>query len=84
MATSRHEYAELPEAGYYGDLKRHPFHNPVRRLTGSRRSPQQVAGWFVVDSVTYDGSTLTAIDLRFEQYCDGRAPALYGAIHWSQ
>jgi len=26
---------------------------------------------------------LTALDLRFEQHCEGGTPALHGAIHWS-
>jgi hypothetical protein len=25
---------------------------------------------------------LIAIDLRFEQHCEGAAPALHGQIHW--
>lgn len=25
---------------------------------------------------------LTALDLRFEQRCEGGIPALHGAIHW--
>lgn len=75
------------EAGYYGDLMRHPFHNPVKgglTWVGEGRGCNRLTGWFVVDSVTYDGSTLTAIDLRFELHCEGAAPALHGAIHWSQ
>ena len=47
--------------------------------------PEEVQhGWFVVDAVTYVGDTLTAIDLRFEQHCEGHAPALRGEIHWIQ
>jgi hypothetical protein len=34
--------------------------------------------------VTYDGSTVTAIDLRFEQHCAGSTAALRGEIHWSE
>jgi hypothetical protein len=74
-----------PEAGYYPDLQRYPFHNPVKgglRWSGEGRDCNEVTGWFVVDSVTYDGWTVTAIDLRFEQRCDGAAPALHGEIHW--
>ena len=73
------------EVGYYGDLQRYPFHNPVNgglEWGGEGRGCGSVTGWFVVDSVTYDGDTLTAIDLRFEQHCEGGGPALYGAIHW--
>jgi hypothetical protein len=74
------------EVGYYGDLQRYPFHNPVKGgldWSGDGRGCNTETGWFVVDSVTYAGSTLTAIDLRFEQHCEGGAPALHGAIHWT-
>jgi hypothetical protein len=73
------------EVGYYGDLQRYPFHNPVKgglNWSGEGRGCNTLTGWFVVDSVTYAGTTLEAIDLRFEQHCEGGGPALHGAIHW--
>jgi hypothetical protein len=73
------------ELGYYGDLRRVPFHNPAKgglSWSGEHRSCNTVTGWFVVDSVTYDGSELASFDLRFEQYCDESTQALRGAIHW--
>lgn len=73
------------EVGYYGDLKRYPFHNPAKGgldWSGEGRGCNTLTGWFVVDNVTYDGSTLSAIDLRFEQHCEGGSPALHGAVHW--
>ncbi len=73
------------EVGYYGDLQRFPFHNPVKgglSWSGEGRGCNTLTGWFVVDSVTYDGNTLVAIDLRFEQHCEGGGPALNGEIHW--
>lgn len=73
------------EVGYYGDLSRYPFNNPVKgglNWSGEGRGCNTLTGWFVVDSVTYDGNTLTAIDLRFEQHCEGGGPALNGEIHW--
>jgi hypothetical protein len=40
-------------------------------------------GWFSVDSVTYDSTTLVAIDMRFEQQCSPNGgPGLHGTIHW--
>jgi hypothetical protein len=75
------------EVGYYGEIQRPPYVNPVTagmRWSGEGRGCNTVTGWFVVDSITYVGETLTAVDLRFEQHCEGRAPALYGKIHWSQ
>lgn len=74
------------QPGYYGKLQRYPFHNTTRgglSITGSGGC-NQVAGWFVVDKVSYSLGELTAIDLRFEQHCDGAAPALHGAIHWTK
>ncbi len=73
------------EAGYYGDLQRYPFHNPVKgglSWSGEGRGCNTLTGWFVVDSVTYNVDALTAIDLRFEQHCEGDTPALHGEIHW--
>jgi len=34
-----------------------------------------------IDSLKYDGSALSAIDLRFEQRCGGQS-ALRGTVHW--
>jgi hypothetical protein len=73
------------EVGYYGDLQRYPFHNPIKgglSWSGEGRGCNRLTGWFVVDSVTYNGNTLEAIDLRFEQHCEGGGPALNGEIHW--
>lgn len=75
------------EAGYYGALQRYPFHNPVKgglSWSGEGRGCNTLTGWFVVDSVTYNGAAVTAIDLRFEQHCEGGTPALFGEIHWVQ
>ena len=73
------------EAGYYADLRRYPFHNPVKgglSWYGEGRGCNTLLGWFAVDRVSYTGSALTALDLRFEQHCEGGVPALHGAIHW--
>lgn len=75
------------EAGYYGDLQRYPFHNPVKgglSWSGEGRGCNTLTGWFVVDSITYTGAAVTAIDLRFEQHCEGGTPGLFGEIHWVQ
>ena len=56
------------ETGYYPDLERFPFHNPAKgglSWTGEGRGCNTLRGWFAVDRVTYSGSTLTAIELRF-------------------
>jgi hypothetical protein len=75
------------DVGYYGNLERYWHHNPSwggMYWRGDRRGCDRLSGWFVVDSVTYDGPHLTAIDLRFEQHCEEDIPALFGEIHWSQ
>lgn len=73
------------EPGYYGNLQRYPFHNPARgglSWSGNGRGCNTLSGWFVVDQVNYVGDELTAIDIRFEQHCEGMTPALYGKLHW--
>jgi hypothetical protein len=74
------------QAGYYENLERYPFHNTARgglSWSGQGRGCNTLTGWFVVDSVTYTSGTLSAIDLRFEQHCEGGVPALHGKIHWT-
>jgi len=40
--------------------------------------------WFTVDKINFTGTTITSLDLRFEQHCDGTVAALRGAIHRSR
>ena len=71
--------------GYYGGLQRYPFNNPVRGgldWSGNGRGCNTLTGWFVVDQATYALGELVAIDLRFEQHCEGGAAAQHGVIHW--
>lgn len=73
------------EAGYYAELQRYPFHNPVKgglNWWGRGSGCNRLTGWFAVDRVTYEGSVMTAIDLRFAQHCEGAEAALHGEIHW--
>lgn len=73
--------------GYYGDLQRYPFHNAVKGgldWSGNGRGCNQLAGWFVVDQVSYAQGALASIDLRFEQHCEGSFAAQHGQIHWSK
>jgi hypothetical protein len=79
------DFLDRLEVGYYGDLKRWPFHNPVKgglNWIEFFRGCAAQSGWFVVDSVAYEDAVLTAIDLRFEQHCNDDPAALYGEIHW--
>ena len=73
------------QVGYYGGLLRYPFHNQVKgglNWSGNGRGCNTLTGWFVVDSVGYQNGALKAIDLRFEQHCEGGTSALRGQIHW--
>lgn len=49
---------------------------------GDGRGCNTNAGWFAIDSVGYEGENLIAIDLRFEQHCEGNTEKLSGVIHW--
>jgi hypothetical protein len=74
------------EVGYYPDLRRYPDNNPTKgglAWFAPGRECATVGGWFAIDRVTYNGSRLTSIDLRFEQRCNGTGAPLHGAIHWS-
>lgn len=74
------------QAGYYPDLSRFPFHNPAKggfSLTGEGRGCNTLTGWVAIDRATYSGNTLTGLEMRFEQHCDGVTPALRGAIRWN-
>lgn len=73
------------QPGYYPSLGRHPFHNPVRGgldWSGSGRGCNTLSGWFVVDNITFNGTALASIDLRFEQHCEHASAALRGKVHW--
>lgn len=73
------------QPGYYPGIHGSRFHNPVKgglSWTGAGRGCSKSTGWVVIDSVTSDNSLVTAIDLRFEQHCEGRVAALRGVIHW--
>jgi hypothetical protein len=73
------------QPGIYSNLQRYPFHDPATGgldWYGEGRGCSTLTGWFAIDKVSYVGDTLTAIDLRFEQHCEGMTPALHGQIHW--
>lgn len=74
------------EPGYYGAIRGSPFQNPAKgglNFSGEGRGCNQIEGWFMVDSVGYVGDTLSALQLRFAQVCDG-AGVLYGALRWQR
>lgn len=72
--------------GYYGELTRYPFQEANKgglNWSGEGRGCNTLKGWFVVDKVEYTGAALSALDLRFEQHCEGGASALRGQVHWN-
>jgi len=70
-------------AGYYGNLGNF---NPLvgglswYRQNGNCPNPR---GWFVVDSINFNGGLMDSIVLRFEQYCGTNSAPLHGYIRWS-
>lgn len=72
--------------GYYPGLHGYPFHNPLfGGLDWSGPSGincSSSSDWFVVDKIAYSGTTLTSIDLRFEQRCDDVPVTMHGQLHW--
>ncbi|MCU1353074.1 MAG: hypothetical protein JWM05_2283, partial [Acidimicrobiales bacterium] len=81
--TSRSERLQL---GYYGNLHRFGGGNQVLGgldVSSTGSGCGVVTGWFVIDELTYVGSQITHVKLRFEQHCEGRAPALHGELLWT-
>ena len=67
----------LLQPGYYAGLKRFPFNNPTKGgmdVGVNGFGCNTLMGWFIVDRVSYSGTALTSIDLRFEQHCEGATP----------
>jgi hypothetical protein len=71
------------ERGYYSNIGRNPTKGALGWSVDSRAC-NSVSGWFAIDHVTYVADTLTTVDLRFEQHCDGNTSALHGAMHWGR
>ena len=73
------------ETGYYGDLERYPYQNPVKgglAWTCDGRGCSTGQGWVAVDQVSYGDDGLASLQLRFEQVCDDMESALHGALSW--
>jgi hypothetical protein len=74
------------QPGTYENVTRYPFNDAATgglSWVGEGRGCNTLTGTFTVDSVVYSDSALTAIDLTFEQHCEGASAALRGTIHWS-
>jgi len=73
------------QVGYYSGLMRWPFYNPVLGgldWSGNGRGCNTLLGWFAVDNVSYSSGSISTLDLRFEQQCEGGQNALHGSIHF--
>ena len=60
---------------------------PAAGTGGFRWSSQELTctasiATVTIDSVKYEAATLRAIDLHFEQRCNGQSAALRGTVHW--
>ena len=71
------------EVGYYPDLGRNLVKGAMM-WSGGSRGCNEMSGWFVVDRVAYTGNDLTSLEVRFEQHCERKEPAIHGALRWSQ
>lgn len=74
-------------AGTYRGATRPPFQGSGAGLSwsGNGRGCNETFGTFVIDSIrwsTTTASTPVALDLQFEQHCEGAPPGLHGSIHW--
>jgi hypothetical protein len=73
-------------AGTYAQLTRYPFQaagTGALDWSGEGRGCNMLTGTVTINSVRYDtAGELAAIDLDFEQHCEGTVPALRGHIAW--
>ena len=72
-------------AGTYTGMTRHPFNTAATggmSWWGEGRACNMLTATLTVDRVRYNAGVLRAIDLRFEQHCEGGSAALHGTISW--
>jgi hypothetical protein len=72
-------------AGYYANLMRDPFHNPVVGgfdVSGDGRGCNEETSWVVIDELDMRLAKLSDLTMRYEQHCEGATPALHGKVHW--
>jgi hypothetical protein len=73
--------------GTYEDAQRFDFRAPGYPgldVFGDGRGCNTVAGRFVVDDATYDASgNVLTFSARFEDHCEGAAPALFGVVSYN-
>jgi hypothetical protein len=70
-------------AGTFANLTNTPSSGVAGfRWSSQERSCVASVASVTIDSVKYDGATLRAIDLHFDQRCDGQSVTLRGTVHW--
>lgn len=72
--------------GYYPGLQRYLFHNVTKGgmdVVLDSYGCNTLLGWVAIDKIAYTNGELTAIDMRFEQSCDGSPPG-DGVVHWTR
>ncbi len=72
--------------GLYENVQRWGFHNPASgglSFTGEGRGCNKSLSTFAVDEITYEGTELQSVSLRFVQRCEVTNPPLYGALRWT-
>lgn len=72
--------------GRYPAAVRFPFQEsfqPGLSVSGEGRGSNQLAGFFVVEAIRYNGNIIEEFRATFQQHSGGRAPALTGEIRFS-
>jgi hypothetical protein len=73
--------------GYYSRAQRAEFRtagHPGLDITGDGRGCNTVSGSFEVRKLVVSNSTITQLDLLYEQHCEGGPAALFGEIQIGQ
>jgi hypothetical protein len=74
------------EPGFYDGVTRESFRNPAKGGLEVKRYNSfcnRIAGWFVIDSISYSNGLVSAIEFRFEQHCERRSASLRGKVRWA-
>jgi hypothetical protein len=69
--------------GYYANATKWFSGNPARprlHFWVQGRGCGVVTGWYAIDRIVLTDAGITALDLRFEQHCDGSTAGLHGAV----
>jgi hypothetical protein len=72
------------QPGYWENVGRDPIYVPGLSFTGEGRGCNTVLGRYSVDSVTYAGTLIDTIVVRFEQRCDASSGSLRGYFRWNR